>query len=69
MQSHENQGSDIKGNFRLKEHGSDVRLTIYPEAGHDSWTETYENPSLYEWLLAQKRRPRESERQLDQPPR
>lgn len=28
-----------------------VKLTIYPEAGHDAWTETYNNPDLYEWLL------------------
>src|SRR5262249_22301455 len=28
----------------LKEAGSDVKFTIYPEAGHDSWTETYDNP-------------------------
>jgi predicted peptidase len=37
----------------LKKAGGNVRLTIYPEAGHDSWTETYNNPELYEWLLAQ----------------
>ena len=35
--------------------GSNVRFTIYPEAGHDSWTETYGNPAFYEWLLAQRR--------------
>jgi len=34
---------------------SDVRLTIYPEAGHDSWTETYNNPELYDWLLRHRR--------------
>lgn len=28
-----------------------VQFTIYPEAGHDSWTETYNNPALYAWLL------------------
>ena len=39
----------------LKKHGGNARLTIYPEAGHDSWTETYNNPELYEWLLEQKR--------------
>jgi predicted peptidase len=33
----------------------DVELKIYPEAGHDSWTETYDNPKVYEWLLTQKR--------------
>lgn len=30
---------------------SEVKLTIYPEAGHDSWTETYDNKELYKWLL------------------
>jgi predicted peptidase len=38
-------------------HGGNARLTIYPEAGHNSWTETYNNPALYEWLLQQKRKP------------
>jgi predicted peptidase len=33
----------------------DVQLTVYPEAGHDSWTETYKNPKLYEWLLQHER--------------
>lgn len=33
----------------------DVKLTVYPEAGHDSWTETYNNPELYEWLLKHQR--------------
>jgi predicted peptidase len=32
-----------------------VKLTIYPEAGHDSWTKAYDDPELYKWLLAQKR--------------
>jgi hypothetical protein len=30
----------------LKKLGNDVKFTIYPEAGHDSWTETYENQAL-----------------------
>jgi len=29
----------------------DVKLTIYPEARHDCWTQTYANPELYEWFL------------------
>lgn len=37
----------------LKNFGSDVKLTIYPEANHDSWTETYNNDELYKWLLEQ----------------
>jgi predicted peptidase len=39
----------------LKEAGGNVQFTIYPEADHDSWTATYDNPELYEWLLKQKR--------------
>ena len=38
----------------LKKAGAkDVQLTVYPEAGHDSWTKTYADPKLYEWLLRQ----------------
>jgi predicted peptidase len=37
----------------LKKAGApEVKLTIYPEAGHDSWTATYDNPELFTWLLA-----------------
>ncbi|QDU92876.1 carboxylesterase family protein [Lignipirellula cremea] len=39
----------------LKESGGDPKFTIYPEAGHDSWTETYDNPQFYAWLLDQKK--------------
>jgi len=35
----------------------DVKLTVYPEADHNSWTETYNNPELYDWLLKQERKP------------
>jgi len=34
----------------------DVNLKVYPEAGHDSWTETYKNPELYDWLLRHQRK-------------
>ena len=39
----------------LRAAGGDARLTIYPDAGHDSWTPTYADPALYDWLLAQRR--------------
>ena len=42
----------------LKKNGGNPKFTIYPDAEHDSWTETYANPELYEWLLAQKRSPK-----------
>jgi predicted peptidase len=40
----------------LRACGGNVQFTAYPQAGHDSWTETYRNPALYEWFL-QHRRP------------
>lgn len=45
----------------LRALGANVRFTVYPDAGHDSWTETYNNPALYDWLL-QQRRPRHARR-------
>jgi len=39
----------------LKAAGGNPRFTLYPEAGHDSWTATYANPDFWKWLLAQKR--------------
>jgi predicted peptidase len=36
----------------VKAAGGDAKLTIYPEAEHDSWTQTYENPELYQWFLS-----------------
>jgi predicted peptidase len=39
----------------LKAAGGNVKFTVYPEAGHDSWTETYNNPELYTWFLQHKR--------------
>ena len=39
----------------LKAVGGSVKYTVYPEAGHNAWTETYDNPKLYEWLLSHER--------------
>jgi len=35
--------------------GGDVRFTVYPGVGHDAWTPAYDDPALYEWLLAHRR--------------
>jgi predicted peptidase len=35
--------------------GGQARLTVYPDAQHDSWTATYDNPEFYKWLLSHKR--------------
>jgi predicted peptidase len=33
----------------------DVKLTIYPDALHDCWTQTYSNPELFTWFLQHSR--------------
>ena len=39
--------------YAMKKAGAkEVTLTVYPEANHNSWTETYNNPEFYDWLLA-----------------
>lgn len=44
--------------------GGDARLTLYPDVGHDAWSETYANPGLYEWLLRHRRaKPENSKRE------
>lgn len=39
----------------LKAAGAAPKFTVYPEAGHDCWTEAYNQQALYDWLLAQQR--------------
>ena len=39
----------------LKAKSLDVHFTVYPDADHDSWTETYNNVELYKWFLSHKR--------------
>jgi predicted peptidase len=39
----------------LRTVGGEVSFTVYPGVGHDSWSETYDNPKLYEWFLRQRR--------------
>ena len=39
----------------LKECDGNVKLTVYPDAEHDSWTETCGNPELYAWFLGHQR--------------
>ncbi len=40
---------------RLQKGGATkVKLTIYPDAPHDCWTETFENAELWKWLFEQK---------------
>jgi predicted peptidase len=39
----------------LRACGGNVRFTVYPGLGHDSWTQTYDDPELYEWFLQHRR--------------
>ncbi|MEH1942346.1 MAG: prolyl oligopeptidase family serine peptidase [Nostoc sp.] len=39
----------------LKARDGNVKFTVYAEAKHDSWTQTYNNPELYEWFLQHQR--------------
>jgi len=34
---------------------TEVKLTVYPGVQHNSWEQTYNNPEIYDWLLAHKR--------------
>src|SRR6267142_4844090 len=39
----------------LKKVGADVKYTRYEGIDHDSWTKSYANEELYEWMLSHKR--------------
>ena len=40
----------------VKRHGGEAKLTVYPENGHDAWSDTYRNPEVFAWLLKQKKK-------------
>jgi predicted peptidase len=48
-------GGDIAMVAALKEQGSNVRFTIYPNSGHFVWPMAWNTPEVYEWMLAQRR--------------
>lgn len=39
----------------MKPVNPDVRFTVYPETGHNSWEEAYATDSLYTWMLKHKK--------------
>ncbi|MEZ0389455.1 MAG: PHB depolymerase family esterase [Verrucomicrobium sp.] len=41
----------------LNKLGAPVKLTLYPDLQHDSWTVTYDNQEVWDWLFQQKRTP------------
>ncbi|MEZ6048073.1 MAG: prolyl oligopeptidase family serine peptidase [Planctomycetaceae bacterium] len=41
---------------KLKTRGvKEARLTVYEGVGHNSWSQAYDDPEFYEWLLKQRR--------------
>ena len=35
----------------LKDAGAEVRLTLYPEANHNSWDDAFKEPTFFSWLF------------------
>ncbi len=42
----------------LRARDADVKWTLMTGVGHDSWTQTYATPELYEWMLRHRSNPR-----------
>jgi predicted peptidase len=40
---------------KLRELGSPIQYTEYPDVGHESWNRAYAEPDLFRWMLAQRR--------------
>lgn len=38
---------------KLKTCNADIKLTIFDDANHDSWTRVYNNPDIYDWMFKQ----------------
>ena len=36
----------------VNKRGGNAKLTVYPENGHNAWTDTFSNPEVYRWLLS-----------------
>lgn len=45
-------GRSIEMYEAMKAMDQDVKLTRYPDLGHDSWTRTYDGEEIYAWLLS-----------------
>jgi predicted peptidase len=39
----------------LKSCGGQAKLTLYSEAGHNCWSQTFQNQDVFQWLLKQRR--------------
>lgn len=38
---------------KLKSCNADIKLTIFDDANHDSWTRVYDNKEIYDWMFQQ----------------
>ncbi|WP_369753680.1 prolyl oligopeptidase family serine peptidase [Flavobacterium sp. WC2409] len=38
---------------KLKACNTNIQLTIFDDAGHDSWTRVYDNKEIYDWMFQQ----------------
>ncbi len=47
--------NSIKMEKALRKVGGSVKVTLYEGVGHDSWTQTYEDPVFWDWLFAQQK--------------
>ncbi len=43
----------------LKSRNVEVKMTVYPEVGHNAWEKAYHGDELYDWLFAHKRQSNE----------
>jgi predicted peptidase len=39
----------------IRRENGNLLFTMYPNADHNSWAPTYDDPKIYDWLLAQRR--------------
>ncbi len=39
----------------INSYGGNAKLSVYPEAQHNAWDPTYENPEYWKWMLDQKK--------------
>jgi hypothetical protein len=39
----------------LKKHKGNVKLTVYPGTGHNSWDKAFAEPELLPWIFSNRR--------------
>ncbi len=40
----------------LRKEGADVKLTLYPKDGHNSWDDAFEEPALFSWMFSHRKK-------------